>query len=167
MYRNRAEMIARDCLTKVVVEEIAREQSPAACGKPWERQCIERSRAMIKVKHIFDRIEADDGPRLWVEPIALTKDLVEWCCVTRVLPHLGPPRDLSEWFAEHLDGYEYFRCLYFDWLSSSSYRPALQRLACECLKTNCTLLHAGDDGQHNVATALAGFIGALEAYCPR
>ena len=68
-----------------------------------------RSKSMIKVKHFLDDVEPDDGQRIWVEPIALTRDLREWCKVSHVLPHLGPPRELSKWFDEHPDGYEYFR----------------------------------------------------------
>jgi uncharacterized protein YeaO (DUF488 family) len=127
----------------------------------------ERSETMIKAKHVLERIESDDGPRMWIEPIGLTKDLQEWRCVDQVLPHLGPPRDLWEWFVAHPDGYEFFRGQYHEWLSGSPYRPALQWLACECLEGNLTLLHAGDDADHNCATALYEFISELEAYCPR
>src|SRR4051794_7416559 len=122
---------------------------------------------MLKAKHFLDRIEADDGPRLWVERIGLTKDFQEWCQVEHVLPHLGPPRDLSTWFAEHPDAYEDFRGRYHEWLSHCPHRTALQRLACDSLKWNFTLLHAGDDGDHNCAVALREFITELEAYCPR
>ena len=122
---------------------------------------------MIKAKHFLERIEADDGPRMWIEPIGLTKDLQAWRSVDHVMPHLGPPRDLWEWFIAHPDEYEVFRRKYHDWLSSSHYRPALQRLACECLAANFTLLHAGEDADHNCATALHEFISELEAYCPR
>ena len=45
---------------------------------------------MIKIKHFMDAREEDDGERLWVEPTGLTKDLVEWCAVDHLLPHLGP-----------------------------------------------------------------------------
>ena len=122
---------------------------------------------MIKAKHFLDRVEADDGPRLWVEPIGLTKDLQEWRLVDHVLPHLGPPCDVWTCFARHPDDYEAFRGRYHEWLSNSPYRSALQRLACESLKSNFTLLHAGDDPAHNCATALREFIAELEAYCPR
>lgn len=121
---------------------------------------------MIKAKHVLDRIESDDGPRLWIEPTGLTKDLQGWRCVDQVLPHLGPPRDLWEWFGAHPGEYEVFRGQYHEWLANSPYRPALQRLACECLAANFTLLHAGDDAAHNCATALHEFISELEAYCP-
>lgn len=122
---------------------------------------------MIKAKHFLERIEADDGPRFWVEPIGLTKDLQEWRDVDRVLPQLGPPRDLWEWFTEHPDDYDEFRGRYHEWLAKSEYRPALQRLACDAREANFTLLHAGDDPAHNCATALHEFISELEAYCPR
>ena len=122
---------------------------------------------MIKAKHFLDRIESDDGPRLWVESIGLTKDLKEWRYVDHVTPHLGPPRSLWEWFAAHPDEYETFRGRYHEWLSNSPYRPALQRLACDSLNANFTLLHAGDDPGHNCATALREFITELEAYRPR
>jgi uncharacterized protein YeaO (DUF488 family) len=126
-----------------------------------------RIEPMIKAKHFLDRIEADDGPRLWVESIGLTQDLQEWQSIDHVIPHLGPPRGIWTWFAVHPDGYVDFRGRYHEWLSKSPYRPALQRLACESLKANVTLLHAGDDPAHNCATALREFITQLEAYCPR
>ena len=31
---------------------------------------------MIKVKHFMDEVESDDGKRMWVEPIGLTRDLL-------------------------------------------------------------------------------------------
>lgn len=122
---------------------------------------------MIKAKHFLDQIEADDGPRLWVESIGLTKDLQEWQSVDHVLTHMGPPRDLWTWFAAHPANYEDFRSRYHEWLSDSPYRSALQRLAWESMKTNFTLLHASDDPLHNCATALREFIAQLEAYYPR
>ena len=122
---------------------------------------------MIKIKHLMDAREDDDGDRLWVEPIGLTKDLVEWCAVGHLLPHLGPPKDLWEWFEEHPDGYEYFRGRYHEALGKSKYRPALQQLACVALRQNITLLHGEEDREHNSATALYEFLSELEAYCPR
>ena len=121
---------------------------------------------MIKVKHVMDAREADDGDRLWVEPIGLTKDLAEWCNVDHILPHLGPPVKLWEWFDEHADGYEFFRGCYHDSLTRGPYMVALQQLACVGARENFTLLHAGDDPSHNCAVALYEFLSALEAYCP-
>ncbi len=122
---------------------------------------------MITAKHFLDPAESGDGPRLWVEPIGLTRDLREWCSVDEVLPLLGPPRHLREWFAGHPDEYERFRDLYHEWLSTSRCRRFLERLARTALRTNFTLLHAGDDPAHNCATALSEFITELQAYCPQ
>jgi uncharacterized protein YeaO (DUF488 family) len=122
---------------------------------------------MIKTKHFLERIEADDGPRLWVEPIGLTRDLQEWRLVDHVLPHLGPPCDAWDWFVGHPNDYETFRGRYHEWLTNSPYRFALERLACDSVQSNLTLLHAGNDPEHNCATALREFIVELEPYCPR
>src|SRR4051794_31430892 len=90
---------------------------------------IHRSGTMIKVKHFLQPVEDDDGQRIWVEPFGLTRDLREWCDVEHVLPHLGPPRALWDWFEEHPDGYDYFRARYHGFLAQSKYKPALRALA--------------------------------------
>ena len=84
---------------------------------------------MIKIKHLLEPVEKDDGQRLWVEPIGLTRDLQQWCRIDHVLTHLGPPRELWDWFEEHPDGYEHFRGVYHEHLSRSPYKEALQELA--------------------------------------
>lgn len=121
---------------------------------------------MIKIKHLMDAVEKDDGLRLWIEPIGLTRDLSEWCEVDHVLCHVGPPVGLWEWFDEHPDGYGYFRATYHDWLSHSKYKAALQELACASSRNTFTLLHQGDDPAHNTATALYEFLSELSSYCP-
>lgn len=121
---------------------------------------------MIHVKHLLDEVKSEDGERIWVEPIGLTRDLREWCRVDHVLPHLGPPRQLWDWFAEHPDGYDYFRSCYHECLGKGPYREALQQLACAAMRETFTLVHQGDDPEHNSATALHEFISELEAYCP-
>lgn len=120
---------------------------------------------MIKLKHLMDAVEKDDGTRIWIEPVGLTSDLKEWCEVDHVLCHLGPPMGLWEWFGEHPDGYEYFRGTYHEWLGKSRYKPALRKLACAGQKENITLLYQGDDPAHNTATALYEFLMELESYC--
>jgi uncharacterized protein YeaO (DUF488 family) len=122
---------------------------------------------MIRIKHFLEPVEPCDGKRIWAEPIGLTKDLREWCEVAHVMPHLGPPVQLWEWFGEHPDGYEYFRGRYHECLSKGPYRAALQQLACAAMKETVTLVHQGDDREHNTATALQEFLSELEAYCPR
>ncbi len=121
---------------------------------------------MIKIKHLLDAVEKDDGVRIWVEPFGLTKDLRQWCEVDHVLCHLGPPPQLRDWFDEHPDGYGYFRATYHDSLTNSHYKPALQELACVGLRQNFTLVHQGDDPEHNTGTALYEFLSELSTYCP-
>jgi uncharacterized protein YeaO (DUF488 family) len=122
---------------------------------------------MIKIKHLMDAAEPDDGLRIWIEPIGLTRDLREWCNVAHVLTHLGPPRGLWDWFAEHPDGYGYFRATYHDWLARSRYKPALQDMACAAGKESFTLIHQSEDPEHNTATALYEFLSELSSYCPK
>jgi uncharacterized protein YeaO (DUF488 family) len=119
---------------------------------------------MIKIKHFMEAKEADDGERLWVEPIKLTKDLIEWCAVDHVLVHLGPPMELCEWFEEHPDGYDYFRGNYHEFLTKNGLRKPLWQLAKAGLNENFTLLHQGDDAEHNTATALYEYLNELSAH---
>lgn len=121
---------------------------------------------MIKVKHLLDAVDADDGVRIWIEPFGLTRDLREWCRIDHVLSHLGPPMGLWEWFEEHPEGYGYFRATYHDWLGRSRYRPALQELACAGMREGITLVHQGEDPEHNSGVALYEFLSELSSYCP-
>jgi len=117
---------------------------------------------MIKVKHFMDEVESDDGKRMWVEPIGLTRDLRQMCKVEYVLPHLGPPVELWIWFGDHPAGYEFFRSGYHNYLARSPYKPALQTLAQVTQNENLTLVHQGDDPSHNTAVALQEFISELQ-----
>lgn len=121
---------------------------------------------MIKVKHLMDEVEEDDGQRIWVEPHKLTRDLCEWCEVDHVLPHLGPSMKLWKLLEEHPDAYDCFRAEYHEQLRSGPYRIALQSLACAARHENFTLVHASDENEHNSASALYEYLSDLEAYCP-
>lgn len=122
---------------------------------------------MINIKHFLEPAEPGDGQRIWVEPIGLTRDLREWCHVDHVMTHLGPARELWDWFQEHADGYEFFRGSYHESLNKGPYRAALQQLACAGMSETFTLVHDGEDPNHNTASALHEFLSELEAYCPR
>lgn len=121
---------------------------------------------MIQIKHLFDAVEPGDGQRIWVEPIGLTLDLREWCKIDHVLNHLGPSMKLWEWFENHPQGYEYFRAKYHQALADGPYRGAMIQLVTAARKNNFTLIHQGDDPEHNPATALHEFLSELEAYVP-
>lgn len=121
---------------------------------------------MFKIKHLLDSVEADDGTRLWVEPIGLTRDLRQWASVDCLATHLGPPMGLWQWFQEHPDGYEYFRAMYHENLGAGPHRTALQELCSAAQARNITLLHQGDNPTRNTATALYEFLSELSSYCP-
>lgn len=120
---------------------------------------------MIKVKHLMDPRESDDGIRVWVEPVGLTRDLQEWCHVDQVLSHLGPSVQLWRWFATHPTGYPHFRGRYHEQLEHGPYASALRALARASASENLTLLHSGDDPSRNSASALHEYLGELEARC--
>lgn len=121
---------------------------------------------MIQVKHLLEAVEPDDGQRIWVEPIGLTLDLRDWCKVDHVLSNFGPPLHLWRWYESHPQGYEYFRAKYHEALSSSAHKSMLIDLATAARQANFTLIHQGDDPEHNTATALYEFLSELQAYAP-
>jgi uncharacterized protein YeaO (DUF488 family) len=119
---------------------------------------------MIKVKHLMDAVEPDDGQRLWVEATGLARDLREWCKVDHVLSHLGPTKQASEQFEDHPDSYDEFRAKYHELLAASPYKVALQHLAKASNHENFTLLHVGEDPSQNAAAALHEFLNELGAW---
>lgn len=121
---------------------------------------------MIKVKHLLDPVEPDDGKRIWIESHGLTRDLREWCKVDHMLCHLGPSRLIARWFREHPDGYEHFRGNYHQALTQSRYLPLLREIACAAQYHHFTLLHDGDDPAHNTGVAMHEFLTELQSYCP-
>ena len=121
---------------------------------------------MVKIKQLFDAVEPDDGERLWVEPIGLTADLREWCNVNYLLMHLAPPMAIWRWYQNHPNGYDYFRSKYHEFLARGRRRETLQQLAAAAMVEDFTLVHQGDDPEHNSATALYEFLTELQAYTP-
>ena len=120
---------------------------------------------MLKVKHLMDEVEPDDGVRIWVEPMGLTRDLCEWCCVDEVMPGFGPPYELWVWFEQHPDGYECFRGRYHEHLEGNR-RPALHHLAWMGTRYDVTLLHQGTDPRFNTGTALFEYLTELACRLP-
>ena len=122
---------------------------------------------MIQVKHFMDACAREDGPRLWVEPIGLTRDLLEWCEVDLLLREFAPPRILWEWFDERpgLGRYQVFRRGYRAYLLQGPHRTSLADMAHLALEGDLTLLHQGKDGTYNTATALREVMEELSV-CP-
>lgn len=117
---------------------------------------------MIKVKSIFDPVEADDGVRIRVEPIGLTRDLQQWCDVDYVLSELGPPLWIWNQLRAHPDHYGSFNVVYESFLSQEPRRDGVARLAVLSTIRQITLLHEGDDPELNSATALCEFVLAWQ-----
>lgn len=122
---------------------------------------------MLRVKHFLDRVEPEDGYRLWVEAIGVTRDLRELCSIQHVLSHLGPPVALWMWYEEHEQGFEYFRSKYLKHLADGPHREALLELGSAARREHFTLLHQSDDPIHNTASVLAEFINSLQPHSSR
>src|SRR5262245_50739152 len=114
--------------------------------------------AMVKVKHLMDDVEPDDGQRNWVERQKQARELGERWPVDHVLPQLGPAMKIWSVLEAHPDAYEFFRSEYHQQLRNSPYRVALQSLAVASRKENFTLIHAAEDGDHNAAMALFEYL---------
>jgi uncharacterized protein YeaO (DUF488 family) len=125
------------------------ELDPTSISRPGRTTNNRKEHAMIRIKHLMDAVRIDDGIRIWVEPIGLTKDLCRWCHVEYLVPQIAPPIDLWEWFTQHPEGYDDFRGQYH--LALEPLRPALEEFVSAAATQNFTLLHQGGDPQQNTA----------------
>jgi uncharacterized protein YeaO (DUF488 family) len=124
---------------------------------------------MFAIKHIMDPVSAAEGPRVWVEPVGLTRDLREWCRVEVLATELAPPAMLWEWYdaSPGARRYELFRAAYRTWLLSRVHPDNLLALAGLTTKGRpITLLHQCADGSRNTASALRDVIEEV-ANCAR
>jgi uncharacterized protein YeaO (DUF488 family) len=113
---------------------------------------------MIKVKHLLDPIESDDGERIWIEPIGLTRDLFEMCAIDAVMSHLGPSQEIADELEAHPHRYDYFFAEYQHQLYNGSYLLELKDLARIGRWRNITLIHHGSNPAENSAVALRDFL---------
>jgi uncharacterized protein YeaO (DUF488 family) len=121
---------------------------------------------MIKVKHLFDSVDPDDGERIWVGPAALTLDLQEWCTVDHVIPEIAPSAALLYHLERDPDGFEVFQKAYFEELRCSAWQKPLETLAHASKSGNLTLLHTADDVDRNGAVALCQYLKTIAASWP-
>lgn len=120
---------------------------------------------MIQIKNLFDRAEPEDGIRLWIGAVNLTKDLAAWCKVDRWFREGAPSADLAAWFEEHPDGWEYFRGKHHEALARNGFAPVLRHLSRRALDETVTLLHAETDATQNAAVSLYEYLVELQAHC--
>ncbi len=116
---------------------------------------------MIQIKNLFETPAASDGLRLWVGPVGLTRDLAAWCKVDRWLKEGSPHLELTEWFEEHPDGWEFFRGKHHEALVKSGSIPLLRSLSEQAVRENITLLYAESNPSENCAVSLYEFLTAL------
>lgn len=118
---------------------------------------------MIKIKHVMEPVSEDDGARLWVEPLGLTRDFQEWCQVDALLTQLGPPPLLWNWHQAHGDakGHEVFSGAYRAYLLAMPHQSVLRELARVGSRSTFTLLHQGADPDHNTAKVLQEMLEQL------
>lgn len=120
--------------------------------------------AVIKVKHLMDALEEDDGVRIWVEPIGLTRDLAEWCSIDNVIPQMTPSQK-TIFVATHAEGFDYYVQRFHEELRKSPQAPTLKALAMASRVENFTLIHASEDPAQNCAMALFEYLAELAAEC--
>jgi uncharacterized protein YeaO (DUF488 family) len=118
---------------------------------------------MILVKHLFDEPAPEDGERIWIEPIGLTRDLIEWCQIAHVMTNLAPSKETAAWFQEHPAGFDFFEAEYLEELCSSPSIISMRGLAAASTTKSFTLVHHGDHPVENSATVLATFLLDLAA----
>jgi uncharacterized protein YeaO (DUF488 family) len=111
---------------------------------------------MIYVKHFMDSVSPGEGPRLWVEPLGLTLDLLEWCRIDLLMRDFAPNRILWEWYYERpgTGRYQVFSQAYRKWLLEGPCRASLQALAQLARNGDITLLHQCTDSTRNSGTVL-------------
>lgn len=120
---------------------------------------------MLSVKHFTELGETADGPRVWVEPIGITRDLCEWCHIDVLATEFAPPAMLWEWLEERPGAARYlvFRRAYRDWLQMHCDADSLRTLAELAASRPITLLHQGGDPRFNTAGALRDLLEEMVA----
>lgn len=119
---------------------------------------------MLQIKNVFDPPDPQDGLRLWIGSVGLTRDLAAWCHVDGWLREGSPSAALAQWFEENPGGWEYFRGKHHEELGLSASMRELRTLSRRAINENITLLHGETDAQHNVAVSLYEFLVELQAY---
>ncbi len=113
---------------------------------------------MIRLKRIYEPVEADDGPRFLVErlwPRGVKREdahLSDW------LKDLAPSPALRQWFGHDPARWDEFRARYAAELDDSRHAETLQRLADLARQETVTFVYAARDTEHNSARLLKDFI---------
>ncbi len=111
---------------------------------------------MIRVKRVYEQLEADDGKRFLVErlwPRGMKKENLR---MDGWIKDVAPSDALRRWFGHDPAKWEEFRLRYFTELMENrdSWKPLLE----EARHGMVTLLYSAHDQEHNNAVALKAFL---------
>jgi len=116
----------------------------------------EKAESMIKVKRVYDPVEASDGARFLVDRLWPRGKKKEGLAIKAWVPEIAPSTALRTWFHHDPGRWPEFKRRYFAELDKQEHE--LKILSGENNKGTLTLLHASSDRAFNNATALKAYL---------
>jgi len=111
---------------------------------------------MLKVKRVYERLEAGDGVRFLVErlwPRGIKKENLK---MKAWMKEVAPSQPLRQWYRHDPDKWQEFQQRYQAELES---KPDVWKTILEAARQgNVTLLYSARDTQHNSAVVLKAFL---------
>ena len=111
---------------------------------------------MVRVKRVYESVEAGDGKRFLVErlwPRGMKKEALE---MDEWMKDVAPSDELRHWFGHDPAKWEEFRHRYTAELEEN--RDFWKPLLAEARHGTVTLLYSAHDQEHNNAVALKAFL---------
>lgn len=112
----------------------------------------------VRVKRIYEPIDADDGHRVLVDRMWPRGVAREGAALDAWLPEVAPSTELRKWFAHDPERWPEFQARYRAELVNN---PRVAELAAIAARETLTLLYSARDTNHNQAVALATILDAV------
>jgi uncharacterized protein YeaO (DUF488 family) len=112
----------------------------------------------VRVKRIYEPIDADDGHRVLVDRMWPRGVARERAALDAWMPEVAPSTELRKWFAHDPERWPEFRARYAAELVNN---PRVAELAAIAARGTLTLLYSARDTSHNQAVALASVLDAV------
>jgi len=112
----------------------------------------------VRVKRIYEPIDADDGHRVLVDRMWPRGVARERAALDAWMPEVAPSTELRKWFAHDPERWPEFRARYAAELVNN---PRVAELAAIAARGTLTLLYSARDTNHNQAVALASVLDAV------
>lgn len=109
---------------------------------------------MIRVKRVYDPIDAEDGMRILVDrlwPRGISREQAQ---IDEWYREIAPSTELRKWFNHWEDLWEEFRQRYKAELAQEPRKTLVKKLHSLSQQGNITLLYSAKDPQHNNAVVL-------------